>query len=110
MSAPLHGTTVWLAISAVAAVSFAFRLSFFVLFSRVETVPRWAEDVLAFVGPAVIAALVLPAVVLDGGTVTLLTPEFGAAAVGAAVAWRTENIAATVGVGMVVLWTLTWLL
>lgn len=102
--------TIWLVVTAVAAVSLAFRLSFFLLFSRVETVPTWAERVLYFVGPAVIAALVLPSVLIVDGTVAFLTPEVAAALVAALVAWRTENIAATVGAGMVVLWALTWAL
>ena len=109
MSTSFPPGTVWLVVTAVAAVSLAFRLSFFVLFSRVETVPPRLEAVLRYVGPSVIAALVLPAVLLADGSVTPLTPEFAAATVAAVVAWRTENIALTVGVGMVVLWTVGWL-
>lgn len=100
--------TIWLVVTAVAVISLAFRLSFFVLFSQIETVPSWAERVLSYVGPAVIAALVLPAVLVQDGRVAFLTPELAAASVAAVVAWRTENIAATVGVGMVVLWALNW--
>ena len=109
MSTSFTPGTVWLVVTVVAAVSLAFRLSFFVLFSRVESVPPRVEAVLRYVGPSVIAALVLPAVLMAEGSFSPFTPEFAAAVVAALVAWRTENIAATVGVGMVVLWTVEWL-
>ena len=106
MTTPL---SVWLVVTAVGAVSFVYRLSFFLLFGWLDSVPHRVQRPLEFVGPSVIAALVLPAVLVQGGSVSVFTPELAAALVAAVVAWRTENVAATVAVGMVVLWTVGWL-
>ena len=61
---------------------------------------------LRYVPPAVLAALVLPDLVTLGPSVaaTLLDERLIAGAVAGVVAWRTENVFATIAVGMGVLW------
>lgn len=98
-------TDVWAAIGTIALGTFLIRFSFIYLFEYLEDVPEGLERALRFVPAAVLAALVLPAVVLVDGA---LAPSVGnqrlvAAAVAAAVAWRTENILATIAIGMAVL-------
>ena len=104
MSTAIPSQTVWAIVTAVAAVTFGFRLSFFLLFGRIDEVPTWAERVLRYVAPAVLAALVLPKLVYFEGDLALANPRLAAGLVAGVVAWRTENLAITVAVGMVIFW------
>lgn len=98
-------TGVWLAIAAIALGTFLIRFSFLFLFEYLEDVPAGLERALRFVPAAVLAALVLPAVVVVDGA-PAVSPDnqrLLAAGVGAVVAWRTESILATIVIGMVAL-------
>jgi branched-subunit amino acid transport protein len=98
---------VWAAVAAIGVLTFLVRVSFIYLFGRVEELPPRVEMALRYVPPAVLAALVAPAFVDVGPTLlaTLGNDRLLAGAVAAVVAWRTENVAATVVVGMATLWT-----
>ncbi|MFC7155430.1 AzlD domain-containing protein [Halomarina halobia] len=93
------GLDLWLVILAAGLGTFAIRLSFFLLFERVDTVPprvRWA---LSFVPAAVLSALVAPEFV------ALSPSEFSparllAGVLAALVAWRTESVLATIVSGL----------
>jgi branched-subunit amino acid transport protein len=63
---------------------------------------------LRFVPPSVLAAIVLPELLIPGGTITLplANARLAAGIVAVLVAWRTKNVFLTVGVGMGVLWVL----
>ena len=97
---------VWAAIVAIGVLTFAFRASFVYLFGRLERVPPRLETPLRYVPPAVLAALVAPAVLVLEPTpaATLADGRLLAGVVAAGVAWRTEDVSATVASGMVVLW------
>ncbi|MEF8841096.1 MAG: AzlD domain-containing protein [Haloarculaceae archaeon] len=98
-------TLVWALVAVVGAGTLAFRLSFLLLFDRLDTVPPRVERALSFVPPAVFAAIALPAV-LPLESLLSLSPNLGrllAAAAAAVVARRTENLVATIAVGMGVL-------
>nr|WP_256469948.1 AzlD domain-containing protein [Natronosalvus vescus] len=90
--------------------TFALRLSFILLFGRLSEVPPRVIGVLRFVPAAVLAALVVPAILsLEVDPTIGLEfewPTLIAGTIAAVVAWRTENVLATIGVGMLVLWTL----
>lgn len=105
-------TDVWLAIAVIGAGTFLLRFSFLFVFEYLETVPAGLERGLRFVPAAVLAALVVPAVVVLDGTlaVTPGNPRLVAAGIAALVAWRTENILATIVVGMTALLLLQALL
>jgi branched-subunit amino acid transport protein len=106
--ADLDAGTVWGVILVVGAVTFAIRVSFVYLFGRIDAVPSWLTRTFRFVPPAVLAALVLPSLVTlrPSVTATLGSERLVAGLVAAAVAWRTESILATIVAGMVMLWTL----
>ena len=92
---------VWAIIVAMGIGTFALRFSFIGLSGYVEDVPPWLERALRFVPAAVIAAIVFPALVLVDGSVTVAgNDRLLAGAVAAAVAWRTEDILATIVAGM----------
>ena len=99
---------VWALVVAIAVPTFLVRYSFIGLFGWLEATPGWVRRVLALVPAAVFAALVVPDVVTVHSTLvaTLGRDRVAAAAVAAAIAYRTESDLATVVVGMGVLWTL----
>lgn len=97
---------VWVAILLIGAATYGFRLSFIHLFGRIDEVPARIGRPLRYVPPAVLAALVLPDLLTVRPSVaaTLADERLIAGVVAAVVAWRTENVFATIGVGMGVLW------
>jgi len=104
-------TDPWLAVLAAGVGTLAFRVSFVALFGVVEEIPPTVEEVLEFVPPAVLAALVAPAFLAPEGSVAVDgNLELAAGAVAVVVAWRTENVLATIASGMATLWLLGWLL
>lgn len=96
--------SIWLIILSFGAATYAMRGAFFFgarTVQRSTDAPRW----LRFVPPAVLAALVAPALVFGGnplapGTLSHLL----AAGLAALVAWRFQNVLWTVATGMVALW------
>lgn len=104
----LPAGVLWGVILAIAVGTFASRLSFIVLFGRLQEVPARVERLLSFVAPAALAALVLPALLLVDGTPALSpgNERLVAGAAAALVAWRTESLLATVAVGMAAFWAL----
>ena len=96
----------WIAIVVIGVVTYGIRLSFIHLFGRIDGVPSRVQRPLRYVPPAVLAALVLPGLVTlrPSVTATLLDERLIAGAVAGTVAWRTENVFATIATGMVALW------
>lgn len=101
--------TAWLAIVAVGVGTFCLRASFLYLYERIDLSPR-AERALELVPAAVLAALVAPALLApDGGIAVVGNDRLLAGAAAVVVAWRTEDVLATIVVGMAVLLGLRWL-
>lgn len=102
---------VWSAILMIGAVTFAYRLSFIVLFDRLS-VPDWLRRGLRFVPIAALSAIILPELVVRAGVLNLspLNPRMLAGLVAMAVAVKTRNVLATIIVGMLALWLLQALL
>lgn len=110
MTATSHSPVlVWVIILAGGLGTFGLRYSFIGLFSYFDELPTRLKRALALVPAAVLAALIVPELVfLDG--VLMLSPandRLLAGIVAAIVARRTENMLATIGVGMVILWALS---
>lgn len=97
--------TLWAVVLVAGVGTLAFRLSFVMLFGRLDAIPARLAFLLRFVPAAVLAALVAPAVLAPGGdAVALQAPRVVAGTVAVVVAWRTGNVFATIGVGMATLW------
>jgi len=106
-------SVVWLAVLLGGLGTFAIRGSFVFLYERLD-VPELAERALRYVPAAVLAALVVPAVLTLGGTpvaetglgpaeaarALLGSDRVLAAALAAVVAYYTEDVLATIVVGM----------
>lgn len=97
---------IWAAIVLIGVATYCLRLSFIYLFGRIDTVPPRLDRLLKFIPPAVLGALVAPAILVVRPTVsaTLLDERVIAGLVAGAVAWRTENVFATIVAGMGTLW------
>lgn len=92
---------VWTIVFAMGVGTFALRFSFLGLSERLGDVPPVVERGLELVPAAVLAALVLPALVVVDGSLTVAgNDRLLAGALAAAVAWRTENILATIVAGV----------
>lgn len=96
---------VWLAIVLAGLGTYVFRASFLAFAGRLVDVPPLAQRVLRQIPPAVLAALVVPALVRPGGQLDLWQPRLLAGLVAAFISWRTRNVGLTlvVGMGLVVL-------
>jgi branched-subunit amino acid transport protein len=108
MTTEYSSWAIWIILIAGGIGTYIIRLSFILLLGRLEKIPNGIIRILRFVPSAVLTALVVPAVVyVDGSFV--LSPENNkvvASMVAAVVAWRTQSVLATIGIGMVVLWGL----
>jgi branched-subunit amino acid transport protein len=93
-------------------VTFGVRYPVLALVSRVR-LPAIVEQSLKYVPPAVLMAIITPAVLIpDGNTVNLEisnAPLF-ASLIAALVAWRTKNLLLTIVIGMAALWLWGWLI
>lgn len=99
----------WLILVGIGAITFGLRASF-VVFADPKRFPPRFRQALAFVPPAVLAAIVAPGLLMPQGVLdmSLANPRWIAGLVAIAVAARTRNVLATTIAGMVVLWLLQW--
>ncbi len=104
--------TIWLTMLGMGAVTFAIRLSVLVFVSH-RALPAAARDALRFLMPAVLPAIILPAVLYVGDDETfqlsISNERLIAASFAAAIAWLTKNVWLTVAAGMSALWLLQWI-
>ena len=109
--ADLPAGVAWTVVVVAAVGTFFIRVSFVEVLADREVPPR-IEAALRFVPPAVLAALVLPKLLLVDGAITVApeNPRLLAGLVAAVAAFYTEDMFATVVVGMGALWALTFLL
>jgi len=103
--------TVWITILGVAAATFLLRASF-IVFANPQKFPKLFRDALAFVPPAVLAAIVAPGLAMPQGAfdLTLANPRWIAGLVALAVATRLRHPIAPIAVGLPVLWLLQGLM
>lgn len=99
----------WLVILGVAACTFLLRASF-IVFADPHRFPKRFRQALTFVPPAVLAAIVVPGLLLHQGAIDLTTdnPRWIAGLLAIGVGARTRNALAAIATGMVALWLLQW--
>lgn len=94
----------WAIFLAMGVVTLALRASFLVLQDRVA-LPPGLQRALKYVPPAILAAIVAPALFAPGPTsLGPMDARLPAALVATIVAWRTRSVLATLTVGMATLW------
>jgi branched-subunit amino acid transport protein len=94
-------TDEWLMITGMTAVTFGIRYILFALADRIR-LPSWIEDSLKFIPPAVLIAIILPAVLLPKGDwqVSFSNPYLLSAVVTAAAGLLTRNLLPTIAIGL----------
>ena len=101
----------WLALALMGAGTYAIRLSMLVFVSH-ERLPSAVRDALQYVMPAVLVAIILPAVLYTGDDASFDlsagNERLLAALIAGGIAWLAKNVWLTVGVGMGALWLLQW--
>lgn len=100
-----HLATLGATILGMGLTTYAIRLSMVLLVGRV-TVPPLLRRALRFVPAAVLAALILPELLLPGGSpdLSLANPRLLAGLLAGLVAWRSGNALLAIGAGMLALW------
>ncbi len=100
---------VWAMIFGAAAITFLLRFSFLGTL-KPDAIPPRVRELLRFVPPAVLAAIVVPALAIRDGSVQLAAsnPRPAAALVALIVAWLTRSVIWTIAAGMAALWLLQW--
>ena len=103
----MSDATVWLVIIGSGIVTFLTRASF-ILFADPHKFPHGFRVALAFVPPAVLAAIVIPGLVSPAGGIdlSLANPRWIAGLVAIGVAMRVRNALASILAGMAALWIL----
>ena len=103
--------SIWIAIAGVSLSTFLLRASF-IVFVDPHRFPHWFRQALKFVPPAVLAAIVMPGLVMGDGTLDLSpsNPRLAAGLVAIAASVRVHNPIAAIATGMTTLWTLQWAL
>lgn len=98
----------WITIIGMGVITYAIRLSPILLLERFELNPA-IRQALKFVPVAVLSAIILPELVMPGGSVdiSLGNGRLLAGLVAILTAWRTKNVLWTITAGMVMLWLLT---
>jgi branched-subunit amino acid transport protein len=101
----------WITIVGVAAATFLLRASF-IVFADPQKFPKLFRQALAFVPPAVLAAIVAPGLAMPEGAfdLTLANPRWLAGLVALAVATRMRHPIAPIAVGLPALWLLQGLM
>jgi branched-subunit amino acid transport protein len=93
-------------------VTFAIRYSMFALAGRVEF-PERLRQALHYVPPAVLTAIIVPAVLIptgEGIRVSYTNPYLVGGLFALAVGWFSKNLLLTIVLGMLAFWGWQWLL
>ncbi len=102
----------FLLISGMAIVTFSIRYAMFAVAGRVEF-PKWLVNALRYVPPAVLTAIIVPAVLLPTGDTLHLSytnPYLVGALFACLIGWLSQNLLLTIVLGMAVFLGWQWLL
>lgn len=101
----------WQTMLLAGLATFLIRYSFIGAAGRIDA-PAWFRHMLRFVPIAALTALIWPDLLIEAGRLQLwpVNPRLLAGLIAGLVAWRTQNIFLTIGVGMLALWGIQWLL
>ena len=101
----------WLTMILAGVITYAIRLSFILIFGKVE-VPATLRRALRFVPPAVLTAIIVPDLLYIDGAIHVSpgNARLIAGILAALVAWRTKNVILTILAGMIGLFLFQWLI
>jgi branched-subunit amino acid transport protein len=97
----------WFVIIGMGVITYTIRLSMIVMSEQIQLGDH-LQRALRYVPPAVLSAIILPELVLPGGTMDLSlgNERLLAGLIAIVVAWFTRNMIWTVAIGMIALWIL----
>ncbi len=95
-------SSIWLTMAVAGLLTFLIRFSFMGLLARWQP-PSWIKRALRFVPPAVLAAIVLPELLVKDGMFTPMSPRLLAAIAAGAVAFLSRKAVLAILAGMAVL-------
>jgi branched-subunit amino acid transport protein len=100
---------IWLVMFLGGALTFGMRMSFIYLFGHFE-IPAMVKRALRFVPPAVLSAIIAPALFMPHNALELSLNNYRlmAGVVAIIVAWRTKNSLLTILTGMTALLLFMW--
>lgn len=99
-------------IAGMALVTFAVRYSFFTAAGQIDF-PDRLVTALRYVPPAVLTAIIVPAILMPAGNDILLSytnPYLVAGLIAFAVGWFSRNLLLTILLGMMAFWGWPWIL
>ncbi len=107
----MNPANVWFVMIAGGLGTFLCRYSFFWLSGKKDLPEKWVS-ILRYVPPAVLAALIVPGIVIPGieAGYPVWNPRVLAALVATLVAWRTRGVTLTFILGMLSLWLFQYLM
>ena len=98
---------IWLVMIASGLLTFAARFSMIGLFQDRE-LPQIIKQILTYVAPSVLAAIIIPDVLLvDGAVMVLGNPKIPAFLLAMVAAALTRNVLVTISTGMIALWLIS---
>lgn len=98
---------IWLVMIASGLLTFAARFSMIGLFQDRE-LPQIIKQILTYVAPSVLAAIIIPDVLLiEGAVVVLDNPKIPAFLLAMVAAALTRNVLVTISTGMTALWMIS---
>ena len=98
---------IWLVMIASGLLTFAARFSMIGLFQDRE-LPQIIKQILTYVAPSVLAAIIIPDVLLvDGAVMVLDNPKIPAFLLAMVAAVLTRNVLVTISTGMIALWLIS---
>ena len=98
---------IWLVMITSGLLTFAARFSMIGLFQDRE-LPQIFKKILTYVAPSVLAAIIIPDVLLIEGAVMVMgNPKIPAFLLAMVAAALTRNVLVTISTGMVALWVIT---
>ncbi|MFU8771556.1 MAG: AzlD domain-containing protein [Anaerolineales bacterium] len=101
----------WIILIAIGLITYATRLSFILLFGRIN-LPKLVKQMLRYVPPTVLSAIIFTELLVREGAVdlSLSNARLLAGLIAALVAWRTHNVLLTIAAGMAALLVIQWVL
>ncbi|MFQ3619499.1 MAG: AzlD domain-containing protein [Spirochaetales bacterium] len=97
---------VYLVILGMAVITFGIRYLMFLLAHRIEF-PLWFTELLRYVPPAVLSALIVPAVLIPNGSnysISVTSPQLLGAVAALMVGLKWKNLLAVILTGMGIFW------
>ncbi|MFO7886845.1 MAG: AzlD domain-containing protein [Eubacteriales bacterium] len=90
--------------------TFLFRFSFIYLYGRFE-IPNWIRRAMRYVPPAVLSALIFPAIVIKDEVIwgSPQNPRLIAGVIAIIIAWKTKNLLLTIAAGMGIFWLMLFI-